>query len=64
KNDYWLFDPSTDPVITILPDTFFLHCALLIILIVLVFSIIFLVTYFWKKQHLSIKYRKNKGLRF
>lgn len=29
-NDYWLFDPATDPVITILPDTFFLHCALLI----------------------------------
>ena len=64
NNDDWLFDPSTDPVITILPDTFFLHCALLIILIVLVFSIIFLIIYFWKKQHLSIKYRKNKGLRF
>lgn len=30
-NDYWLFDPVTDPVINILPDTFFLHCALLIL---------------------------------
>lgn len=30
-NDYWLFDPETDPVIRILPDTFFLHCALLIL---------------------------------
>ena len=29
-NDYWLFDPATDPVITILPDAFFMHCALLI----------------------------------
>lgn len=30
-NDYWIFDPVTDPVINILPDTFFLHCALLIL---------------------------------
>lgn len=30
-NDFWLFDPATDPVITILPDTFFLHCALMIL---------------------------------
>ena len=29
-NDYWLFDPATDPVITILPDAFYMHCALLI----------------------------------
>ena len=29
-NDCWLFDPATDPVITILPDAFFMHCALLI----------------------------------
>jgi len=29
-NDYWLFNPLTDPVITILPDTFFMHCALMI----------------------------------
>jgi integral membrane protein (TIGR01906 family) len=64
KNDYWLFDPSTDPVITILPDTYFLHCALLIILLVLLFSIIFIAVYLWKKRHLSIKYRKNKGLKF
>ena len=35
NNDYWIFDPSKDPVILILPDTFFLHAALLIIFIVL-----------------------------
>jgi len=29
-NDYWIFDPSTDPIITILPDEFFMHCALMI----------------------------------
>lgn len=31
RNDYWLFDEATDPVITILPDTFFLHCAVMIL---------------------------------
>lgn len=32
-NDYWLFDPETDPVINILPDEFFMHCAVMIIAI-------------------------------
>jgi len=30
-NAYWIFDAATDPVILILPDTFFLHALLLII---------------------------------
>ncbi|MDO5411556.1 MAG: TIGR01906 family membrane protein [Lachnospiraceae bacterium] len=34
-NDYWIFDAATDPVITILPDSFFMHCALMILGIVL-----------------------------
>ncbi|MCD8346528.1 MAG: TIGR01906 family membrane protein [Lachnospiraceae bacterium] len=33
NNDYWLFDPATDPVILILPDEFFAHCAAAILLI-------------------------------
>ncbi|MEA5050823.1 MAG: TIGR01906 family membrane protein [Oscillospiraceae bacterium] len=32
RNDYWYFDPATDPVIKILPERFFLHCALVIAL--------------------------------
>lgn len=35
RNDYWLFDPATDPVIRILPDTFFLQCAGGILLVML-----------------------------
>lgn len=27
RNDYWLFDPATDPIIDLLPDVFFEHCA-------------------------------------
>lgn len=40
RNDYWLFDPATDPVITILPDAFFMHCAMLILAIVLVGAVV------------------------
>lgn len=64
KNNYWLFDPATDPVITILPDTFFMHCAILIIFLVLLESITFLLVYLWKKRHFSIRYRRTKGLKF
>ena len=38
NNDYWIFNPVTDPVITILPDTYFMHCALMIVLLVVLFS--------------------------
>ena len=63
NNNYWLFDPTTDPVITMLPDTFFMHCAIMIIVIVVLLSIVFLAVYLWKRQHAGIKYRKNKGLK-
>lgn len=39
-NDYWIFDARTDPVITILPDTFFLHCAVMILCCVVLGSAI------------------------
>lgn len=47
RNDYWLFDPSTDPVIQILPDAFFMHCAALILLLILAGSAGFFIA--WKK---------------
>ena len=47
QNDYWLFDPYTDPVITILPDEFFMHCAALIMILVLTGSLAFFAA--WKK---------------
>lgn len=33
-NDYWLFDSRTDPIIDALPDTFFLHCAVMILVLI------------------------------
>lgn len=62
NNDYWIFDPVTDPVITILPEEFFMHCAVLIIFIVVMFSAAFFFLYYRKKRHSGIRYRKNTGL--
>ena len=44
NNDYWIFNAVTDPVITILPDTFFMHCALLILLLVILCAVVCLVS--------------------
>ncbi|HEY5576256.1 MAG TPA: TIGR01906 family membrane protein [Clostridiaceae bacterium] len=38
RNNYWLFDPATDPVINILPEVFFFHCLIMIIACIVVSS--------------------------
>lgn len=45
RNDDWLFDPLTDPIINLLPSEFFLHCAVAIILIVLAGSLLQYIAY-------------------
>jgi integral membrane protein (TIGR01906 family) len=40
NNDYWLFDIELDPIITILPQEFFFHCAILILMLIITASII------------------------
>lgn len=56
NNDYWIFSAETDPVITILPDTFFMHCAVLILAIVVLLSLLSLAIY------LIIKNKSKKSL--
>ena len=51
RNDYWIFDAATDPVITILPDAFFMHCALLILALVVLGSVVCLILYRHFKKH-------------
>ena len=38
RNDYWIFNEATDPVITILPEAFFMHCFMMIVGIVMAIS--------------------------
>lgn len=40
RNNYWIFDETLDPIIKILPDTFFFHCALMIISLILLGSML------------------------
>lgn len=52
NNDYWIFSPDTDPVINILPDTFFMHCAIMIVSLVILGSIICGILYILaRKKH-------------
>lgn len=63
NNDYWIFDPVTDPVIKILPSEFFMHCALLIIAVILLGSLILYLAYLLLKKYTGIKYRKIPGIK-
>lgn len=45
ENDYWIFDPNLDPVINMLPEQFFFHCGILILLIILLASGSMLIAY-------------------
>lgn len=45
NNDYWIFDYRTDPIILLLPDEFFMHCALLIFGGVFLGALVCLVSY-------------------
>lgn len=40
RNDYWLFDSRTDPVILMLPDAYFMHCAIGILLLIFLASLL------------------------
>lgn len=52
RNDYWVFDARTDPIIQILPQDFFMHCFLMIIAIILALSSICYWLYLRKQKQL------------
>lgn len=52
RNDYWIFDYTTDPVITILPESFFMHCFMMIIVIVIMISVLCYVLYKKKRNQI------------
>ncbi len=55
SNDDWLFDPVTDPIINMLPETFFLQCALIIICTMLLGAAIALIVYFVKRRNCRVE---------
>lgn len=57
NNDYWLFDPDKDPIIKILPEQFFFHCAILIIFLLVIAGCILL--FMFKRKGESSKIINN-----
>ena len=55
SNDYWLFDSATDTIILLLPDTFFFHCAVVCVLIVLLGAFCLLLTSLFLKRRTRTK---------
>lgn len=53
NNDYWIFDYRTDPIILLLPDEFFMHCALLIFGGVLFGAVVCLVSYLLLRKRMG-----------
>lgn len=49
KNDYWIFDPKTDPIITALPEELFMIFAIIILSILIISAIIIKILYYKKK---------------
>lgn len=62
RNNYWLFDPVNDPIINILPETFFFHCALLIFIIMLLFSFVCIFIYFLCNKYFNKVKLQNKAI--
>ena len=51
-NDYWIFDPSLDPVIYILPEEFFFHAGVIILILIIIASLAnYLIYRFLKREH-------------
>lgn len=48
NNDYWLLDPKKDPIINMMPQSFFFHCAIFIIVLLIISSSVF---YFIYRKH-------------
>ena len=56
RNDYWVFDPVTDPIINALPEEFFMIELILIICVLLIFTLII------KVLHLRHNQKNNKSI--
>ena len=60
KNEYWIFDPETDPVIQILPPEIFVMAGIAILVLMLIGVVILLVVRsVWMKQRTRRRYKRK-----
>ena len=55
SNDDWIFDPVTDPIINMLPETFFLQCAVIIIATMLIGAAVAFIVYLVKRRNRRVE---------
>ncbi|EKQ57854.1 MULTISPECIES: TIGR01906 family membrane protein [unclassified Clostridium] len=56
RNNYWIFDPATDPIINALPEEFFMTELILVVALLIIFTLIIKTIYF--KSVFAIKRRR------
>lgn len=56
RNDFWIFDATTDPIINALPETFFMHCFLMIIILIIILSMMCYFIYHKKEKEILKKH--------
>jgi integral membrane protein (TIGR01906 family) len=56
RNDFWLFDETTDPIIRLLPDSYFLHCAIAIVGMTILWGILSCMGYAWTQKRRRKQY--------
>lgn len=59
NNDYWIFDPNLDPVINILPEEFFFHAGLMILILIIIASLNNYLIYRFLKESSKLLSFKN-----
>lgn len=50
SNDDWIFDPVKDPIINLLPETYFMECAIVIASVVIIGAAVMLILYLRKRD--------------
>ena len=61
NNDFWVFDSQTDPVIFILPDSFFLNCLVRIVCAIVIPAVLLIVVFSPKTLEYMQKILKKKS---
>lgn len=59
NNNYWIFDPVTDPIILFLPDEFFMHSAVMIVALTIFFSLCLGLVYILLTKAKNIRKHKH-----
>ena len=55
SDNNWIFDPATDPIIDLLPETYFMECALIIATVVIIGAVIVIIRYFVRKKNKKVE---------